>query len=153
KSDRPILDASRGKLKWIVLDEAHTYVGSNAAEISLLLRRVMHAFGVRSEDVQFVATSATIGDPAATDQLRQYLADLAGVGLEQVTRVTGKRVSPPLAAGTGPDAPPELAKLEGLDAASRYRVLADSSQMRALRESLGTAPLALPDVARRLGTD
>ena len=32
--DRPILDRSRGKLRWIVLDEAHTYVGANAAEIA-----------------------------------------------------------------------------------------------------------------------
>ena len=44
--DRPILEKSRGKLKFIILDEAHTYVGSQAAELSLLLRRVLRAFGV-----------------------------------------------------------------------------------------------------------
>ena len=38
--DRPILDASQGRLRWIVLDEAHTYMGSQAAEIALLLRRL-----------------------------------------------------------------------------------------------------------------
>jgi ATP-dependent helicase YprA (DUF1998 family) len=37
--DAPILDASKGKLQWIVLDEAHTYIGSQAAELALLLRR------------------------------------------------------------------------------------------------------------------
>ena len=31
--DRPLLDQSRGKLRWIVLDEAHTYIGSQAAEM------------------------------------------------------------------------------------------------------------------------
>ena len=41
QEDRPILDLSQGKLRWIVLDEAHTYVGSHAAEIALLLRRVL----------------------------------------------------------------------------------------------------------------
>ena len=59
--DAPILEASRGRLKWIVLDEAHTLVGAAAAEVSLLLRRVMEAFEVDPADMRFVATSATIG--------------------------------------------------------------------------------------------
>ena len=42
--DQPILEKSRGKLRWIVLDEAHTYIGSQAAEMALLLRRVLHRF-------------------------------------------------------------------------------------------------------------
>src|SRR3546814_14280998 len=46
REDRPILDASKGKLRWIVIDEAHSYIGSAAAELLLLLRRVMHAFDV-----------------------------------------------------------------------------------------------------------
>ena len=45
--DRPIIDASKGKLKWIVLDEAHSLVGAAAAEIALLLRRVLLAFSVK----------------------------------------------------------------------------------------------------------
>ena len=53
--DRPILEQSRGKLRWIVLDEAHTYIGSQAAEMALLLRRVLHRFEVDSESVRFVA--------------------------------------------------------------------------------------------------
>lgn len=59
--DNSILSASQGKLQYIVLDEAHSYVGSQAAELALLLRRVMQAFGVSSKDVRFVATSATLG--------------------------------------------------------------------------------------------
>ncbi|MDD5036641.1 MAG: DEAD/DEAH box helicase [Methylococcaceae bacterium] len=57
--DRPILEQSQGGLRWIVIDEAHTYIGSQAAELTLLLRRVLHAFGVDSGQVHFVATSAT----------------------------------------------------------------------------------------------
>src|SRR3546814_5714089 len=33
REDRPILDASKGKLRWIVIDEAHSYIGSAAAEL------------------------------------------------------------------------------------------------------------------------
>ena len=96
--DAPILKQSQGKLEWIVLDEAHTYIGSQAAEISLLLRRVMHAFGVSADRVRFVATSATIGDPegAAGQQLREFLADLAGVDMGQVHLVAGERAIPQL---------------------------------------------------------
>ena len=31
--DKAILEKSQGKLKWILLDEAHTYTGSSAAEL------------------------------------------------------------------------------------------------------------------------
>ena len=51
--DQPIIDQSRGHLRWIVLDEAHTYLGSNAAEVALLLRRVMDAFSGRSLQCPF----------------------------------------------------------------------------------------------------
>ena len=34
--DQPILEKSQGTLKWIVLDEAHSYVGAQAAEMALL---------------------------------------------------------------------------------------------------------------------
>lgn len=84
KEDEPILDQSKGMLKYIVLDEAHTYVGSQAAELALLLRRVMQAFGVgpgTEYPVQIIATSATIGEDSdlGNRQLARYLADLAGV--------------------------------------------------------------------------
>lgn len=92
REDRPILEASQGKLRWIVIDEAHSYVGSAAAEVALLLRRVMEAFGVDAQQVRFVATSATIGDKSAESkaELRRYLADLAGVAEAQVAVVFGQ---------------------------------------------------------------
>ena len=94
--DAPIVEKSYGKLRWIVLDEAHTYIGSQAAELSLLLRRVMHAFGVEAKNVRFVATSATIGDSEADDKLKTYLASLSGVSVDQVVVVGGKRSVPSL---------------------------------------------------------
>ena len=98
--DRPIIEHSKGKLRWIILDEAHTLIGSAAAETSLLLRRTMYAFGVEPKDVRIVATSATIGDasrPAETDlKLRAFLADLAGVDIEQISVVRGHRHVPVL---------------------------------------------------------
>lgn len=96
--DAPILQKSRGTLEWIVLDEAHCYMGSQAAELSLLLRRVQMAFGVTPDTVRFVATSATIGDPdgPAGQELKRFLADVAGIAVSQVSLITGERQIPDL---------------------------------------------------------
>jgi DEAD/DEAH box helicase domain-containing protein len=94
-ADAPILAASRGKLRWVVLDEAHTYVGSQAAEMTLLLRRTLHAFGVKPSDVRFIATSATLGEgEEARLQLKRFLADLAGTDEGQVESIEGHRLVP-----------------------------------------------------------
>lgn len=96
--DEPILQQSRGKLRWVVLDEAHTYIGSQAAEMALLIRRVLHSFDVDPEQVRFVATSATIGRSAdeGVQQLRAFLSQLAGVEEDRVHVVTGSRAIPTL---------------------------------------------------------
>ena len=93
REDRPLVRNSSGLLRWIVIDEAHSYVGSAAAEIALLLRRVLLTFNVAPKDVRFVATSATLGGQgeAADRNLRRFLADLAGVDESQVHVVRGQR--------------------------------------------------------------
>lgn len=97
QKDAPIIEQSKGKLRWIVLDEAHSYVGSTAAELSLLLRRVMLAFEVEAKNVHFVATSATIGDDAdAKTKLTNYLSKLAGVDVSQIHIVNAQRNVPAL---------------------------------------------------------
>ena len=95
KQDKPLIEASRGKLRWIILDEAHSYVGSRAAEIALLIRRVLLAFGMKSTDVRFVATSATIGEGADVEKkLKAFLRDVAGVPEDRVHVVVGQRQKP-----------------------------------------------------------
>jgi ATP-dependent helicase YprA (DUF1998 family) len=95
--DKPILDKSQGKLKYIVLDEAHTYIGSQAAELALLIRRTLNAFGVEPQDVRFIATSATIGSDAEAEQrLKQYLSDIAGIPVAKIEVIPGERHIPAL---------------------------------------------------------
>ena len=97
QQDEPILNKSKGKLKYIVLDEAHTYIGSAAAELSLLIRRVMEGFEVNPEHVRFIATSATIGsDESAKESLKKYLADVAGIEKNQIEVIDGSRMVPVL---------------------------------------------------------
>ena len=73
--DTELLNKSQGKLRWILLDEAHTLTGSKAAEMALLIRRVVDAFGVNVNDVRFAVTSATVGS-GNNDSLKQFMSDL-----------------------------------------------------------------------------
>jgi len=95
--DQPILEKSKGKLKWILLDEAHTYTGSSAAELSLQLRRVLDAFGVTIDQVNFAVTSATIGDekdPATELKLKTFVSQLTGKPVDGIVVIDGKRIVP-----------------------------------------------------------
>lgn len=57
------------KLKWIVMDEVHSYDGTKGIEISLLLRR-LKVRTASSEGVQCIAASATLGNGSKEDILR-----------------------------------------------------------------------------------
>lgn len=95
--DKEILEKSQGKLKWILLDEAHTYTGSSAAELSLQLRRVLNAFGVTIDQVNFAVTSATIGDekdPNADIKLKTFVSQLTGKPIDRIVIIGGKRIIP-----------------------------------------------------------
>lgn len=91
-SDTPILEKSKGSLRWILLDEAHTLTGSKAAEIALLIRRVIAAFQVDIKDVRFAITSATVGS-GNTDILKNFMANLCGINTDQIEVIEGRRVN------------------------------------------------------------
>ena len=93
QKDTPILTNSQGKLRWILLDEAHTLNGSTAAEMALLIRRVLDAFGVGINDVRFAATSATVGEGKDAELLK-FMSELTGKNKEDIVIVKGKRVYP-----------------------------------------------------------
>lgn len=134
--DRPLIEKSRGKLRWIILDEAHGYVGSSAAEIALLIRRVLLTFGVRAEDVRFVATSATIGDGKdVTDDLRRFLRDISGADDARVKVVIGKREEVALGrpAVSAALTPTELTDREKLVTSPAVQTFVREVERRALR--------------------
>lgn len=105
--DKEILEKSKGKLKWILLDEAHTYTGSAASELALQLRRVLDAFGVTIDQVNFAVTSATMGDEkdSATEiKLKKFVAQLTGKSLDSIVVIGGKRVIPEMDRAKAQDA-------------------------------------------------
>ncbi|NVB37502.1 DEAD/DEAH box helicase [Pseudenhygromyxa sp. WMMC2535] len=155
QDDAPIIEHSKGRLRWIVLDEAHTYVGSQAAEISLLLRRVLHAFDVEPEQVRFIATSATIGkkgDPDALTQLQRYLANVAGLPTDRVHVIEGTREVPQLPQALERESRPlpDLDQLAASPPKRRYSTLAAVDVARKLRNTLAENPAPVGDLATKV---
>lgn len=91
--DSKILEKSKGKLRWILLDEAHTLTGSKATEMALLIRRVVDAFGTDIENIRFAITSATVGD-GGEESLKQFMSDLCGININKITVIKGNRILP-----------------------------------------------------------
>lgn len=163
--DEPIVARSREMLEWIVLDEAHSYMGSQAAELALLLRRVQIAFNVRPESMRFVATSATIADSdeKSLRDVRNFLADIAGVRPDQVHVVLGRRDVPvlpdaPAASSGAPDAAALLRSAESMDDGdARHGALRASPMARELRgmftDGEASGAVRLSAIRRRFGWD
>ena len=161
--DAPIIERSRQEksLRWIVLDEAHSYIGSQAAELALQLRRVLQAFGVEAKNVRFVATSATIAGADAEEQLTRYLADLAGVDPKQIKVIGGRRVIPDidfveessrsldeLMAIEPEGEPGQKKEIDPEVSAARFNALAASPIARTIREVIvsSSKPLTLDEI-------
>ncbi len=57
--------------KYIVLDEAHTYNGTNGIEISMLMRRVVNQL-FTTDSIRFILTSATLGDKNSDNEILEF---------------------------------------------------------------------------------
>ena len=80
------------ELRVIVLDEAHLYGGTMAAEIALLLRRVRQRCGVQPEQLLQIATSATLEGTA--EVLEQFAADLFSTQKKHTHVIFGPKAKP-----------------------------------------------------------
>lgn len=92
KKDMRVLTKARN-LRWIVIDETHTFKGAAAAELALLLRRFLLASGVPLNQVQFITSSATTGSGNDAD-LKKFIAGISGKQESQIEIISGKRVCP-----------------------------------------------------------
>jgi len=98
--DRGLIDAARG-LKFLVLDELHTYRGRQGADVAFLVRRLQDTCDVA--DVQCIGTSATMTTEGDVSDQRRAVADVAttlfGVPVEpgHVIGETLERITDPAA--------------------------------------------------------
>jgi ATP-dependent helicase YprA (DUF1998 family) len=147
--DQPILERSQGLLRWIILDEAHSYVGAQAGEMALLLRRVRAAFSVSPEQVQVIATSATISDGGKQEtdgKLKRFVADLAGTSEAKVRVIQGQEEDPELPA-RGEDYSLRGVKLDTTSEHELWSRLAPHPRIQRLKREFKKACLPLTEVS------
>lgn len=77
-ADSEFFDGTNAKSwKFIVIDEAHTYRGTNGTEISFLLRRLKERIRKQNQSsLQCIATSATLGDENAMESIAAFAENL-----------------------------------------------------------------------------
>ncbi|HPH95532.1 MAG TPA: DEAD/DEAH box helicase [Anaerolineaceae bacterium] len=74
--EQKLIEAAKG-LRFLVLDELHTYRGRQGADVALLVRRVRETLEARS--LQCVGTSATLAGAGSLEQQRREIAAVASV--------------------------------------------------------------------------
>jgi len=73
--DNDIFKKNSATLKYIIFDEAHSYNGAKAIEVACLVKRVKAL--LNGNDIQFILTSATLGDPSkSTDTIINFAQNL-----------------------------------------------------------------------------
>lgn len=72
--ERRLTQAARG-LRFLVLDELHTYRGRQGADVAMLVRRARE--GLDARELQCIGTSATLAGPGTYDQQRTKVAEVA----------------------------------------------------------------------------
>ena len=94
-ADASLFGAHVEKPRLCVLDEAHVYAGSLAAELTLLLRRAWLRWGL-SESPQGIVTSATMhqGVDDGPEKLLAFATKLLSKKSGEVVSIAGRRVLP-----------------------------------------------------------
>ena len=96
QKDQEMLKQSAGKLRWIVIDEAHSYSGSAAVELGYQIKRILDAFGEKADDLRFACTSATIGGEEGAQSLAEFISNVTGQSIDKIKVIGGKRLVKPL---------------------------------------------------------
>ncbi|MBR3644022.1 MAG: DEAD/DEAH box helicase, partial [Parasporobacterium sp.] len=78
--------------KYIVLDEAHVYSGATGIEVSMLLRRLKTAVGVKK--LQYILTSATLGDETQNKEVAEFAGNLCDAAFPEKNVIRAIRRKP-----------------------------------------------------------
>lgn len=82
------------KLRFVVLDEAHTYRGAQGIETALLLSR-LKARVIATQKIQFILTSATLGEKGKSEkEIVDFAKNLTGENFETEDIIFSERVIP-----------------------------------------------------------
>lgn len=83
----------RGTLRFVVVDEIHTFDGAQGTDLACLIRRLKRRLQVDDGSLCCVGTSATLGGPAAGGRLREYAARVFGEPFDEQAVIGEARLS------------------------------------------------------------
>ena len=84
---------TKTQLKYIILDEAHIYKGATGMETSMLMRRLRARIS-KPDCVQYILTSATLGEEEANKDILNFAKKLCGVSLTEDCIIRSKMQKP-----------------------------------------------------------
>ncbi len=84
---------TRGVLRYLVVDELHTFDGAQGTDLACLIRRLKRRLQADDGELCCVGTSATLGGPSAADELRGYASEVFGERFDTDSVVGESRVS------------------------------------------------------------
>ena len=132
RADRPLWEASAASLRYLVLDEFHTYDGAQGTDVGMLLRRlrlVLDQIAPGRVHLTPVATSATLGDGAdAATAMLDFARTVFGTDIGEDAVITETRVD-----------------LEEFVRPSRERTAAHAGRTAGEEPSLSPAPFPAAD--------
>lgn len=85
-------EANANKWQTIILDEAHTYGGAKGIEVGTLLKRVKAM--LKRDDIQFILTSATLGDNKSNQQIINFAQSLCSARFEEGSIIRSHTIAP-----------------------------------------------------------
>ncbi len=82
-----------GALRFIVVDELHTFDGAQGTDLACLIRRLKSRLNIQQGDLCCVGTSATMGGEGSADSLLEYAENIFGEPFEKQAVVTEDRLN------------------------------------------------------------
>ncbi len=78
-------------LRWLVVDELHTFDGAQGTDLALLIRRLRHRLQCAAQRLVCIGTSATLGNASDTGPLRQYAGQIFASDFDTDAVITERR--------------------------------------------------------------
>lgn len=161
--DAGLFRRSAESLRYLVLDEFHTYDGAQGTDVAMLLRRLGATLGVTTDErplgsITPVVTSATLGGGTeGGPALREFARTVLGAEFDESALITEDRIGVDEwtahawpSAGWEAAPGPRIPLLDAVTAALRDARSHDEQVTAGMRLFLGTAYLRDTDVGERL---
>jgi DEAD/DEAH box helicase domain-containing protein len=81
-------------LRYLVVDEFHTFDGAQGTDLACLIRRLRDRLHCPGEELVCVGTSATLGDADSQAEMLHYAGQIFGSGFDRTSLIQEERLTP-----------------------------------------------------------